>query len=772
MFQLPKEVSADIENYRYSLKEVKAKKMPLSRFKGIRVPWGFYSQRGGKIYMSRVRVPASVVTAEQLRALACASLKYGNNSLHITTREDIQIHNVKLEDTIKIMDFLKKYNLSPRGGGGNTVRNVIACSLAGVCKEEVFDVRSDAIGLTEYLLRQESSFKLPRKFKVSFSGCSKDCSGALINDVGLLAQKQDGKDGFLVFVGGGLGASSRIGQLLDEFIPREDLGYCVSAIKNIFYKKGDRRNKHRNRLRFLIEDMRFAKFKQLYRQEFEQLKESEHIALRKIDFIAKESSSRQLVQKDDREYQQFLKYNAQAQKQEGFSSIEIRISCGDIQAQQLTNLANLDKEFKGIGFRTTQNQNLILVDVSNSDVYKLYLKLKEIWPEFTYPQSLLDVVVCKGAVTCNLGLCNSPALAIEIEKLIASEFLETKIVKALEIKLNGCPNACGHQPIGKLSFHGLVRRVDNKPVPFYKVFLAGRKEGRSARLATEAGVVVAKSVINFLREFLQKLNETIDLSQDVDEFLKGEALGIARGVLEKYAYVPSYSENKDFYIDWGREEEFSLSGLGQGECGSGVLDIIEADLAEAKLALEEAHRSDYDVKAIKKSLFLSVRSLLIVKGTDPRDVKQALVLFKENFIDTQLVAGDCADVENVLSQINFKLNLAQRKQKFDYAKKFLQCIGDLYKNMDSSFNFLKQKTSAQETAVAKKLLDLKGTPCPINYVKTKLVLENMNSGAILEVLLDEGEPMDNVPKSLENDGHKIIKIEKQDGFYKVVVKKQ
>jgi sulfite reductase (ferredoxin) len=772
MFRLPREVKEGIKNYQHSLDEFKEGKISSSRFKGIRVPWGVYSQRGGRIYMDRIRIPAGIVTPAQLKALAHASLKYGNGVLHITTRQDIQIHDVKIEDTLRIMEFLQDYNLSPRGGGGNTVRNIIACSLAGVCPDEIFDVREDAVALTEYLLRQESAFNLPRKFKISFSGCSKDCTGCLINDLGFLAKLQSGKKGFKVFVGGGLGANSRVGKLLQDFILQEDLGYCVAAVKNVFYKKGNRRNKHHNRLRFLIEDIGLEEFKKLYAEEFRQLKEQEYISLRQIEFTKKEEIETEILQKEDPQYKKFLRYNIWPQKQKGFISVQLRIPCGDILAQNLQTLADLENDFPGIEFRTSQNQNLFIVWLKKQDVYKLFLKLNQFLPDFLYPQTLLDIVACKGALTCNLGLCNSPALAKEIERVIKGNFLHTEVFRKLAIKLNGCPNACGHQPVGKLSFYGMARRVDNRPVPFYKFLLGGRKEAELTKLTKEVGIIPAKNVPLFLRDFLPRLNESIDENTDIYQLLDGPAIGIAKEILGNYSYVPAYSENRNFYIDWGKKEEFSLAGLGPGECGAGVLDMIEADLTEAKLALEEAEREDYLPQSIKKALFLSARALLVVRGKDPRNEEEAFSDFKEKFIDEGIACKNYSNSQDIFVQTNADLDLATRKKKFAYAQRFYEHINQLYKSMDSAFNFPKQEETSELKDKASNTLDLKGTPCPINYVKTKLVLENLNTGDILEVLLDEGEPIENVPKSLQQDGHKVLKIEKQDGFYKVIVKKE
>ena len=312
--------------------------------------------------------------------------------------------------------------------------------------------------------------------------------------------------------------------------------------------------------------------------------------------------------------------------------------------------------------------------------------------------------------------------------------------------MNGCPNSCGQHPIGKISFYGLARKVAGRPVPFYRVLLGGRAEAEKTVLAKEIGMVPARNVPKFLEEFLKKINENIGVNEDVYEFIEAKAAGLALPLLKDHSYVPSYSEDKTFYIDWGADKEFSLEGIGPGECGAGVIDIIESDLAEAAIALKEDP---------KKSLFLSARALLIVKGHEPKTPEEAFRIFKSEFIDKGLALPLLTNPE-----------------------KFLDHVKEIYKNMDSSFNFAKIDTikgdgakKARTDRKAVRFLDLKGVACPINYVKIKLFMEEMRPSEELEVLLDEGEPMENVPKSVENDGHKILNIEKTGGVYKVLIRK-
>ncbi len=588
MFRLPEKVKQSIDEYRHSLSDVRRERLTPSRFRGIRVPWGIYSHRGGKVFMTRVRIPVGAITSSQLHALAEVASKYGKASLHITTRQDIQIHNVKLTDTAKVIEYLKDYDLSPRGGGGNTIRNVVACPRSGICPDEVFDVRGYAVGLTEYLLQQESSFNLPRKFKISFSGCAHDCAGCLVNDAGFQAKYQDKKKGFAVFVGGGLGAHSRIGQSLTEFLPEEDLGYCVSAMNNVYCHTGDRRNKHHNRLRFLIEDMGMAKFRELYVQEFTRLKRDTDITLRQIQFRSMSDTEGKIPIVADEQFQDFLQYNVKPQRQRGLSSIDLRIPRGDISSEKLSAIAALVEDFENISFGTTQNQNLIITGVRNKDTYRLFVKLKEILDDFLYPETAMDVVACKGALTCNLGLCNSPGLAEIIETSLQKEMVGKKIFGKLQLKLNGCPNSCGQHPVGMVSLCGMARQIDNHRAPYYKLFLGGRKGIEKTRLAEAVGIIPAKNVVNFLREFFDRVEQSIGEHDDLYRFLAEQGKSIATSILARHSCIPAYEEDRDYYIDWGKNEEFSLDGLGPGECGAGVLDMIEADLKDAWSAIDKA----------------------------------------------------------------------------------------------------------------------------------------------------------------------------------------
>lgn len=775
MFRLPKEVIHSIRDFKDALKDFKDGRMSPDRFKGIRVPWGIYSQRGGEIFMARVRIPAGVVTSKQVRVLADCSLKYGNGVLHVTTRQDIQIHDVKIEDTEELIEYLKEFDLSPRGGGGNTVRNITSCPLAGVCGKEAFDVRSYAISLTEFLLPDPDSYRLPRKYKIAFSGCGEDCALATLADLGFIAKERviDNKKalGFSVYAGGGMGAKSRVGQLLEEFILPRDVGHVAEAIKRVFFKHGERRNRHRARLRFLVERLGFEEFKGLYEEERERLKDTVYIALRKISFPYPEDVAGELPVSTDGEFETFKSHNVSPQRQKGYFTMGVKLPLGDIPADKLIGLAETAEEFKAIEFRTAQDQNIYICNVRANWVYPLYERLKEMNLASPYMSTIFDPVSCQGATTCNLGLCNSKGLADHLIEVLRKDGLNPEPLGEFNIRISGCPNSCGQHPSGVIGLHGLVRRVGARPVPFYRILLGGRVEEGKTRLAQNVGIVPARNIPFVLKEFLTLSQERVKRYGDVYEYLEGEGNELMEQVMEEHSYVPAYEEDVTFYRDFGKDEDFTLAGIGPGECGAGVLDLIESDLEDAHRKLALADERGYDVQLLSEPLHLSARALLVVRGIEPKSPEEAIESFIKEFVQTGIASERFRDLKERFLSLERVKDAQERGELSLYAKDFHQEVKGLYASMDSSFDFPRRARPEKRGEERHEVLDLRGTPCPINFVKTKLALEDLESGELLEVWLDEGEPIRNVPPSVKEEGHKILKLERVGEYHRLVIEK-
>lgn len=778
MFKLPESFKTTIENYRGSLNDYLEGKISGDRFRGIRVPFGFYSERETNVLLSRVRIPGGCATSDQLKALAQAARKF-KASIHITDRQDVQLHDVTYEDSAEVLEFLKAYEMSSIGGGGNTVRNVTACPLSGICKDELFDCRSHAIAVSEYLLNDPLAIgRLPRKFKVAFSGCATDCAYGLINDVGLIAKERDGVRGFKVYSGGGLGASSAVCQVLEEFVPEEKIGYIVKAVMLTYEKYGDKFNRHRNRMRFLVEQLGFERFRELYRELLAQVLENETFSHRPIQFKGKfravETVSLNQPEAGEREFASFVKNNLKPQKPEGYYAVELDIAQGDISDERLEQLAGLETIIPEIEFRFTHRQNILLCNIPGTEITDIYQRLKKIFngPGFVITEDILNIVACKGATTCNLGLCHSPGLSRVIIKELTTAGLDLESLKEFGLKISGCPNNCGQHSIGVIGLQGITRKVNLRPIPLYKVLAGGRTGENSTRLSQELGKVPAKVVPQFLKEFFSIAQHKIKAYPSVYEFLEHEGTEILKSLTDKYSYIPSYEERPDFYKDWERTEDFTLAGLGPAECGAGVLDLIAADLADADSSLKQAKASGHKAEQIKNALVYAARALQVVRGLEPKNDQEVVASFIKEFIDKGIADKGLAEIAPYFDKLQKELTEAERLEAYAFAERFYSAITELNKQMDSHFKFPSEKKKEEPKPVeAGNMLDLKGVKCPINYVKAKLFLEGMEEGEVVTLLVDDGEPIRNVPNSLMNDGHEILEKERVNGHYRLVVKK-
>ena len=788
-YQLPEGINKDIEIYQSEIESFMKGEMHPAQFRGKRVPRGIYEQRANGTFMMRIRIPAGGMTPVQMEKVAELSKKFGNGILHITTRQDVQLHWIKLVDTPKVMSELSEVGLTTKGGGGNTVRNITACYEAGICKKELFDVSPYAIALTEQLIKDKKSYTLPRKFKIAFSGCGEDCSFATVNDVGFIATERslNGKTefGFQVFVAGGMGAYSRVGDRLESFVPLNEAGNVAEAIKRLFDKNGNRKNKHKARLRFLFEKLGTEAFVKLYRDELRNLKKEGGIKLdiRKINSSLEHSKSptgnTENSQKSDA-FKRWLSENTFSQKQEGYNFVKIFLELGDITAEQMTILAGIVKKFREGSLRSAHDQNLVLRWAHNSELKLLYDELKKAGLERAGANTVQDIMCCAGASTCRLGICLSRGLSTAI-----SEDLENNGGKLnsldIKLKISGCPNACGQNPIGQIGFFGASRRVGTRIAPFYTISVGGRVGQNETTLGENIGMCASKDIPTLLRKFLMDFDLNSQ-NKDFYEYLKSRGTKVLKEMIGKLQNVPIYDDNKDYYCDWGADEEFSLAGRGEGECGAGVFDMVEIDIAEAKKYLNIAGNP---APELYQAVNRSSRALLVIKGAEPKSDSEVFEFFEELFITPGLVDKKFRRlVYMAIEYKNGNLKDEALKNNVDLIKEFVKTIDGLYNSLDNSLQFKTENEKKEpKTEEANKMesparenyksLDLKGVQCPFNYVKAKLQLETMELGETLELFLDEGEPIKNVPNSLKNDGQEILEMEKADEkHYRLLIKKK
>ncbi len=793
-YRIPEEVIDDLSLYKEELERFLKGELSPDRFKPFRVTRGIYAQRGQTTYMVRIKVPAGGLTPLQMTRIAELSERYGNGIPHVTTRQDMQIHWVKIEDTLRVMEGLLEVGLTPRGGGGNTVRNITACADSGVCTREVFDVSPYAIALTEYFLKHPKALTLPRKYKIAFSGCSDDCSLATVNDLGFIAAKKviDGQEvrGFRVYVAGGMGAYSRVADLLEDFISAEDVLLVAEAVMNLFDKHGNRRNKHKARLRFVMDRFGFDEFKRIYKEEVEALRLAgkDKLSLRETrlrECVGCVDLHKWIKDVDIPGFDEWFRSNVVPQKQDGFFYAKIRLPFGDITADRLKGLADIVRDFGEGSIRTSHDQNIVIRWLNKDELPLVYSRLNSVGLATSGAGGISDVVSCPGAATCNLGICLSKNMASALSKELEDSGLPLERLKGVDIKISGCPNSCGQHPIGAIGLHGAARRGNGRMAPHYEVLIGGRIEEGRTRLGTPLGFVPAKNIPYLVKEILSLYVTEGRDGEDFYEFLDKAGKGRIEDLIHTYSHLPRYKENRDFYIDWGAKEEFSLAGLGPGECGAGVFDMIETDINDARINLQRAieafERGNDPSEYLYKGLVLASKALLITQGIEPVNDLEAFRAFEDRFIDKGLVPEIFRGLQKKGAQfLSGLLDSDGIKEGLRFLEDMIGTIQRLYDSMDDSLRFKGVESSEKggvveedktKKAGAEVFMDLRGVKCPINYVKAKIRLEDMVKGETLLLYLDEGEPIRNVPSSLKNDGQEIIRLEKVDSHYELLVKK-
>ena len=717
VLKIPENIRQDALGYRSRVKMFLDGETSPAAFRGYRVPMGIYEQRRAGKYMVRIRIPAGIVLPRQLERIAELSKTYGNGILHITTRQDIQIHEVKIEDTADILENLLEAGLSSRGGGGNTVRNITACPRSGVCPKERFDVSPYAIAAAEYLLQDRSSFNLPRKYKIVFSGCSEDCAFASVADLGFFAHIEDNVKGFAVYAAGGLGSHPAVAVKIEDFISDNKIFAVAEAVKRLFDKYGDRSNKHQARLRYISARLGKEEFVKLYRKERDEI--SRQGLKGNIpefrDIVSQFAAPKPFAESCDISA---LKIDVLPEKAEGLFTLKANLALGDITADNLEQVGKIAEEFGSGLIRTTQLQDIAIMSLPRQNLGSSVSALKKLNIGATDGKSP-KVVACTGAATCKLGLCLSRGLAAAIsDKLTQTSELSEKCFDKT-IRISGCPNSCANHLIADIGFEGKAKRINGKLMPFYEVLGGARVFEGETKLAKRFGAVPAKIA-----------------PQLVSQIFKGgvfDSETISRLAAE-YGILP-VPISDDYYYDFGEEPEFSLAGRGPGECGAGVMDVIKLDIDEARDIIRKVPVNN---ESVYKAIVAAARALLVTTGLEPKKDREIFTAFSKYLIEpgwvklqTQRLLDDALDwrmgdkksIEGSLEQV----------------KDLIARVEELFLSLDANLKFkvepIVKKASIETDKAKNHIIDLRGVACPLNFVKAKIELEKLKIGDILEVLL-------------------------------------
>ena len=774
-YRLPSDLAEDIDVYERDVERFLAGGLPAGVLKAKRVPRGVYEQRQDGTYMVRVRVAGGTLTGEQTQELASLATEYGNSLLHVTTRQDVQLHDISIEDTPEIMRRLMKVGLTSKGGGGNTVRNVTACPYAGICPREGFDVTPLVHAVTEYLIPLVGSYNLPRKYKIAFSGCATDCAMAQVADLGFIAEMRNGQPGFRVVAGGGMGAHSRIADELFDWVPVSEVIRIAEAVRRLFDKLGDRSNKHRARLRYVVERLGVDAFRERVVQQMEAVGED---GVPEWQGESLPNDTRIEGACGPPATQAVSGVCCFSQRQKDFVAVPLHLPLGFVAADDFARIGDVALRFSGEeGIRTTRMQNLLIRLVKEDHVQELADALRRLDIDVLSPVPLERFVACAGASTCRLGLCLAREAARACAGGLDDAEIDSDTLKAMEIYLNGCPNACGHQPLGPIGFFGAAQRIEGRLVPCYRVTLGGRCNADGARLGVPAGQVPARALPMLLADLAKDFQSERHDGEPFSSYFDRMGKPHFEQLVGRHATVPAYEDHAECYRDFGAEKDFSLAGRGAGECGAGVFEVIQEDLTAARKA-----EAPFDI------VLPTARALLIARGVDAQDRDTVFREFEKHFLDTGLVGEE---FRSVLSRAR---GYTQGwKQAFDGVEGLvaglLARIELLYSTLDANLEFhppeLAPLEAAEPDAAAAVTdeagagvavtaeLDLRGVACPMNFVKAKLRLESMKLGEALAVILDDGEPVHNVPASFRNEGQTIEETtDLANGHWRMVVRKK
>ena len=860
MYRIPSTLKGDLDYTQSLIDQFKAGEIQAGQLKSNRVPMGIYEQRKNQHYMLRLRCAGGLVTPKQLAKIAFVGHQLSTSHLHVTTRQEIQIHNVDIEDAVPALRKLEKIGISSAGGGGNTVRNMMVDDRSGLTAEEEFDVYPYVEELTSRLIAEKDSFTMPRKYKVAIDTSVDTANYSYIADLGLQARIKDGKRGFRVLIAGSAASNAHTGWEVFDFLPEKDLYRAAKALKNWFHKYGNRRNRHKARMRYVFYKYGTEEAKRLYLEEFEALKKDPS-----IDFVAPalplehhKPSFSPLGEKEgnnastyfDREAFETWKRryahkqtNAEGQK-ENLWYAYIPLRHGNNSTDFFAEVAEYLGNYGNDVIRFTKKEQIQVRNIPEEylpDIYAFFKKLGVY--QVDYPVVVTNLTCCTGADTCRLGICLPKGAIDAIAKQLLSSDLNLDTIPDFELRMNGCTNICALATWGDLGFSGRVGRVGDDPYPAYTVWLPvkGKHE-----IDLQQGYIAAKKIPAFVEDYLRDVIQKQANYDDYYDYVAKRGAGFIKELIAKYKEIAPFTEEPDTFYDFGDDEKFSLIKYGKAECSAGLFDIIEIDQDTIREKLGEIDKilgddkshtdltnltdivNEEDAKKIEKLLhdivFSENRMLLVTRGLDPRTDEDVYNGFEKEFIaagiipqkfkvltekarnNNSLIAekpliDELAQLLNDLYQnmddsLQFKLSsdssqtdAKDSKEKDNQKEKSVEsvksvCVSESKNANDKSVSSVKsvgqkngseneEKESAESAAISPDVKkDFRGVMCPMNFVKTKIALTPMQSGQILEILLDDGAPIENVPGSVKGEGHTILSTEKIENYWKVLIRKK
>jgi sulfite reductase (ferredoxin) len=585
----------DIEELSSKIQAFRNLQMDQDKFRAFRLARGVYGQRQEGVQMIRIKLPFGKVSPDQLIRIADISDRYASSNLHLTTRQDVQIHFVKLEDSPKVWAELEDVDVTLREACGNTVRNITGSALAGVDPNEPFDVSPYAYEHFKFFLRNPICQEMGRKFKISFSSSEKDDSAfGFIHDLGFIPKIQDGQRGFKVLIAGGLGAQPFLALTAYEFLPEDQIIPLTEAVIRVFDRYGERSKRHKARMKYLVHGLGLEAFMLLVEKERKALKcksyTYEHTDETEV-LPAFRTNPDVQTPSDAAKYDKWFQTNVFEQKQKGFYGVYVKQHLGDMSSDTTRLFAEVVKKYASDDIRITVNQGWLLKFVNKEELPALFNLLNELGLAEPGFDSTADITACPGTDTCNLAISSSTGLAAAIENMLLEEFPDIIYNKNIKIKISGCMNACGQHTIGNIGFHGMSIKNGTLVLPAMQVMLGGGVEADgTGSLADKVVKIPSKRCTDVVRAVLADYEENATEGEYFNNYYRRQ---VAADKMYFYKLLKPFSDltslNDLDYIDWGHTEKY-VTEVGVGECAGVMLDLIGTLITETEDKLKWAQK--------------------------------------------------------------------------------------------------------------------------------------------------------------------------------------
>lgn len=614
--------------------------------------------------MTRIKIPFGALNPTQMRVLADLAEEYSDGICHVTTRQDIQLHFTHIEDAPSIFRRLAAVGITTKEACGNSVRNVTACPLAGVCHTESFDVTPYAKAIAFYLLGHPDTQDFGRKFKIAFSGCKHEaCALVSVHDLGGIGvvKSVDGKQirGFELYVGGGLGAVPHQAKLIEEFIAAEDLLPYSRAVGRVFGRLGEKKNRNKARVKFLVQKLGIEEFKKLVHAELAAMPEDP--SWRKyFDEIPQWDESPRPAEaqaaqaplatvqltgaKRPEGYDGWAATNIYKQRQAGFATVTVHLPLGDLSADQTRKLADITHRFASDHARLTVEQNVVLRWVPEAQLPALYEALKQVGLGLPGAGTIVDVTACPGTDTCKLGIASSRGLAGELRKRLAEKAVALdEAIKSLRIKVSGCFNSCGQHHVADLGFYGNSRNIGGYTVPHFQVMIGGKWRENGGSYALAIGSVPSRRIPDVVDRLTGRYVAERQGAETFQDFCQRVGKKDLKATLDDFTKVPPHQVDASYYSDWGDPREFTIGDMGVGECAGEIVSMAEFGFTdaeskafEAQLLLDEGQFRKAEDLAYQ-AMLTAARTLVQLQFQDVPNTPDAIVEeFRARFVEPKI----------------------------------------------------------------------------------------------------------------------------------------